>query len=78
MLVPALVGAAIALAYVFREQQEFHRESMQETARALALALDRELDPAGWPFPLDAGTWEVDRRLAAFRHWQTMKEPSYS
>ena len=43
VLVPALIGAAIAVAYIYREEQEFNRQSMRETARALALALDRDL-----------------------------------
>ncbi len=40
---PALVGAAIALAYIYKEEQAFNYASMRETARALAVALDREL-----------------------------------
>lgn len=32
---------------------------------AAAHAALHRLDPAGWPFPIDPGTWEVDRRLAA-------------
>ena len=43
VLVPALVGAAIAVAYLYQEEQEFNQESMRETARALALALDRDM-----------------------------------
>jgi aminoglycoside phosphotransferase (APT) family kinase protein len=34
-------------------------------ALAAAHAALHQLDPAGWPFPIDPGTWEVDRRLAA-------------
>jgi aminoglycoside phosphotransferase (APT) family kinase protein len=34
-------------------------------ALAQAHAALHQLDPAGWPFPIDPGTWEVDRRLAA-------------
>lgn len=34
-------------------------------ALAEAHARLHQLDPAGWPFALDPGTWEVDRRLAA-------------
>jgi len=43
VLLPALFGAAIAVAYIFKEEREFNRASMQETARALALALDRDM-----------------------------------
>jgi signal transduction histidine kinase len=43
VLFPALVGAGIALAYIYQEEQEFNRASLQETARALALALDRDM-----------------------------------
>ena len=43
VLVPALVGAAIGIGYVYQEQRELHRENLRETARALALVLDREL-----------------------------------
>ena len=34
-------------------------------ALATAHARLHQLDPARWPFPVDPGTWEVDRRLAA-------------
>jgi signal transduction histidine kinase len=43
VLVPAVVGAGIGLWYVYTEQQALQRESMHETARALALALDGEM-----------------------------------
>jgi signal transduction histidine kinase len=42
VLLPAMVGAAIGLAYIYREEQAFNRTSLQETARALALALARD------------------------------------
>ncbi|HZR70609.1 MAG TPA: response regulator [Burkholderiales bacterium] len=43
VLLPALVGSAIALGYIYQEEQDFNRASMSETARALALAIDREM-----------------------------------
>lgn len=43
ILVPAFFGSAIAVAYVFQEQQEVVRDNLKETARALALVLDKEL-----------------------------------
>jgi signal transduction histidine kinase len=43
VLVPAVLGAGIGLAYFYNEQQAIQRESMRETARALALALDGEM-----------------------------------
>ena len=43
VLLPALVGAAIGIGYIYQEEQAFNRTSMQETARALALALDRDM-----------------------------------
>ena len=43
VLVPAVVGASIGLYYVYTEQQALQRESLRETARALALALDGEM-----------------------------------
>lgn len=43
VLLPAAVGSAIGLYYVYHEQQKFHRTSMRETARALALVVDREI-----------------------------------
>jgi signal transduction histidine kinase/CheY-like chemotaxis protein len=43
VLLPAIIGAGIGLTYIYREEQDFIRASMQETARALALALDREM-----------------------------------
>jgi len=43
VLVPAFFGSAIAVAYVFQEQQAVVRDNLRETARALALVLDKEL-----------------------------------
>jgi signal transduction histidine kinase len=43
ILVPAFFGSAIAVAYVFQEQQAIVRDNLRETARALALVLDKEL-----------------------------------
>jgi signal transduction histidine kinase/CheY-like chemotaxis protein len=43
VLVPATVGSGIGLYYLYAEEQEFNQESMRETARALALVLDREV-----------------------------------
>ncbi|HEY6865540.1 MAG TPA: response regulator [Burkholderiales bacterium] len=43
VLLPALAGSAIALGYIYEEEQDFNRASMSETARALALAIDREM-----------------------------------
>jgi signal transduction histidine kinase len=43
VLVPALVGAAVGIGYVYQEQRALHRQNLRETARALALVLDREL-----------------------------------
>src|SRR5688572_14073586 len=42
VLVPALVGAGIAIAYIYQEEQAFNFASMRETARALSLALERD------------------------------------
>jgi signal transduction histidine kinase len=43
VLAPALVGAGIGLAYIYKEEQAFNRASMRETTRALAIALDGEM-----------------------------------
>lgn len=43
ILVPAFFGSAIAVAYVFQEQQAVVRDNLRETPRALALVLDKEL-----------------------------------
>ncbi|MES2940034.1 MAG: ATP-binding protein [Pseudomonadota bacterium] len=43
VLIPAVLGAAIAAAYIYDEEQQFHHTSMREAARAMALALDREM-----------------------------------
>ena len=43
VVLPALTAAGIAVYYVYQEEQEFNRQSMRETARALALALDRDM-----------------------------------
>lgn len=42
VLLPAFLGAALAIGYMYQEEQEFNRQSMRETARALALVLDKE------------------------------------
>ena len=44
VLAPALLGAGIGLAYIYHEEQAFNRASMRETARALAIALDGEME----------------------------------
>lgn len=43
ILVPAFFGSAVAVWYVFQEQQSLVRDHLRGTARALALALDKEL-----------------------------------
>lgn len=43
VLLPVLVSWALGGTYIYREQQAFQRASMRETARALSLALDREM-----------------------------------
>ncbi|AEG93170.1 ATP-binding protein [Ramlibacter tataouinensis] len=43
VLIPAFAMSAIGMAHVWHEQQKFNHESLREAARALALALDREL-----------------------------------
>lgn len=43
VLLPALLGSAVAVAYLYKEEREFQHQAMRETARALALALDREM-----------------------------------
>lgn len=43
VLVPAFVGAAIGIAHLYQEERDFHRQNMRETARALALVLDKEI-----------------------------------
>ena len=42
-LLPALLLSALGVAYVYREQRDFNYASVAETARALALALDRDM-----------------------------------
>lgn len=44
VLVPALLGTVTAVGYVYREERASRYESMQETARAMALALDRDME----------------------------------
>ena len=43
VLLPALLGSAIGAAYLYEEQQQFQHASLRETARALALSLEREM-----------------------------------
>jgi signal transduction histidine kinase/CheY-like chemotaxis protein len=43
VLVPAFIGAGIGVAYIYQEEQEFNYTSMRETARALAVSLDRDM-----------------------------------
>lgn len=43
VLLPAILVAGFAIAYLYKEERDFHRESMRETARALALVVDKEI-----------------------------------
>jgi signal transduction histidine kinase/CheY-like chemotaxis protein len=43
VLVPAFFATALGINYVYGEQQRSYRKSMQETTRALALVLDKEI-----------------------------------
>src|SRR5687768_1560758 len=43
VLLPALVVSGVGLHYVYREEQALNRASLREAARALALALDRDM-----------------------------------
>ena len=43
VLLPALVVAGFGLHYVYREERALNRASLQEAARALSLALDRDM-----------------------------------
>src|SRR5688572_20062075 len=43
VLLPAVLCAAIGLIYLYREVQAFNHASLQETSRALAIALDRDM-----------------------------------
>jgi signal transduction histidine kinase/ActR/RegA family two-component response regulator len=43
VLTPALLAAALAISYVYKEQRDMVERSMREATRALALALDRDL-----------------------------------
>ena len=42
-LIPALLVSALGVAYIYREEQNFSRASVIEAARALALALERDM-----------------------------------
>jgi signal transduction histidine kinase/CheY-like chemotaxis protein len=44
ILVPAFIAAALAVAYVYRDAQKAQNRSMTETARAMALLVDNELE----------------------------------
>ena len=43
ILLPAIVGAAISIAYIYEEQRELTHRNLRETARAMSLVLEREL-----------------------------------
>jgi hypothetical protein len=43
-LVPALLVSALGVAYIYREEQKFSRASVIEASRALALALERDIE----------------------------------
>lgn len=43
ILLPAMLASALAVAYVYREGQEFEESSMSESARALALLIQDQL-----------------------------------
>ena len=44
VLVPSFIAAALAVAYVYRDAQQAQNRSMAETARAMALLVDNELE----------------------------------
>ena len=44
VLVPSFIAAALAVAYVYRDAQHAQNRSMAETARAMALLVDNELE----------------------------------
>lgn len=44
VLVPSFIAAALAVAYVYRDAQEAQNRSLAETARAMALLIDNELE----------------------------------
>jgi signal transduction histidine kinase/CheY-like chemotaxis protein len=44
ILVPSFIAAALAVAYVYRDAQQAQNRSMAETARAMALLVDNELE----------------------------------
>jgi signal transduction histidine kinase len=43
ILIPALIGAGLGIYYVYREQQNSYRASIEDLANAMALLLDREM-----------------------------------
>jgi len=43
VLVPSFLVAGVGIAYLYSEEREFHRENMRETARAVALVVDKEV-----------------------------------
>ncbi|HWV91499.1 MAG TPA: hybrid sensor histidine kinase/response regulator, partial [Burkholderiales bacterium] len=43
VLVPALLVSVIGVAYIYSEEQESNRATAIETARALALAVERDM-----------------------------------
>lgn len=43
VLLPAIAAAALGIGFVFLEEREVNERNLQETSRALALVLDREL-----------------------------------
>lgn len=44
VLVPSFIASALAVAYVYRDAQDAQNRSMAETARAMALLVDNELE----------------------------------
>lgn len=43
MLLPSIIGAGLGIYYVYHEQQQAYRESIEELANAMALLLDKEM-----------------------------------
>jgi signal transduction histidine kinase len=43
VLVPAIAAAALGIAFVFAEERDVNQHNLQETSRAMALVVDREL-----------------------------------
>lgn len=80
ILVPSFIAAALAVAYVYRDAQESQNRSMAETARAMALLVDNELEKKETLLRVLAGAPSLERNdlIEFYEHARRAASPPES